>query len=380
MQNTHPFCHHHLIQLMEEYDESTQALDRHIHGYFKKNRALGSKDRAFIANTAYGITRWQSLFDHLIDGEPTWEARLEKFLTTDPSTEDSTIPTHTRHGFPEILYKLLVQDYGEEKAQKICLASNEQAPTTVRTNTLQTTREELLATWSKEYPVTPGKYSETAIHFAKRLPLFCLPEFHKGFFEVQDEGSQLVAELIDVKPGEQVLDYCAGSGGKALALAPKLEGKGQIYLHDIREHVLLEARRRLKRAGIQNGQCVKPDSSHLSKLKKKFHWVLADVPCSGTGTLRRNPDMKWKFSEEMVDRLVGEQRLIFERALSFVRPDGYIVYATCSLLRKENEEQVEHFLKTYPIELVGEPIKTSIDEQGMDGFFGAVFIHKQAQK
>lgn len=170
------------------------------------------------------------------------------------------------------------------------------------------------------------------------------------------------------------MDYCAGSGGKTLAFAPRMQNKGQIYLHDVREHALLESRRRLKRAGIQNAQIVKADdTAKLKKLKKSMQWVLVDAPCTGTGTMRRNPDMKWNMAEETLPKLLGLQRSVFEKALSYMHPDGRLVYATCSILKEENQDQVAHFLKTYQLELVQEPFQCFPSEGGMDGFYGAIF-------
>ena len=191
---------------------------------------------------------------------------------------------------------------------------------------------------------------------------------------MQDEASQQVAALVQAKPGDHVLDYCSGSGGKALAFAPAMDGKGQIYLHDIRAHILQEAKRRLKRAGVQNAQVLTTDK--LKPLKKKCDWVLVDAPCTGTGTLRRNPDMKWRFTGEMLQRLIGEQRTIFEKALSYLKPEGRIVYATCSILKEENSEQIAHFLKTYGLKLEDSPLQTLPEEGGMDGFFGAVLLRE----
>lgn len=231
----------------------------------------------------------------------------------------------------------------------------------------------MLSLWKGKYEVSPCQLAPHGIVFHKKINFFNLPEFKEGLFEVQDEGSQLVADLCRVEPGEQVLDYCSGSGGKTLAFAYRMQQKGQIFLHDIRDHILAEAKKRLKRAGIQNAQIIEYESPKLKKLKKKMDWVLVDAPCSGTGTLRRNPDMKWKFSEEALRRLVGEQRMIFEKALSFLKPSGKIVYATCSILKEENEEQISHFLKTYPLELAADPFRSLPQKDSMDGFFGAVF-------
>lgn len=381
---TVPFREHHLFALLKQFEKEKAPLDFSIHRYFRTHRSLGSKDRGEIAETIYGMIRWKGLLDALSYPPFTWEKRLQLFKTlpittldSDKTFETNSLPPHTALSFPKELYTLLVKDYGKDLAKKLCWASNYPAPTTVRINRLKTTREAMLKRWEK-YPISPCPYAENGIFFHKKYNFFEFPEFKEGLFEIQDEGSQMLADLVKVKPGEQVLDFCAGSGGKTLAFAYRLQGKGQIYLHDIRPSILQEARKRLKRAGIQNAQVIPPEGGHLKKLKKRMEWVLVDVPCSGTGTLRRNPDMKWKFNEEMLIRLTAEQRIIFEKALSFVKPEGYIVYTTCSLLNRENQDQVTHFLNTYPIELIEKPfqslpLKEGINERAMDGFFGAVF-------
>lgn len=373
------FREFHLFALLEEWSKQQLPLDLFISNYFRAHKALGSKDRAFLAETIYAMVRWQALLDHLIGSPYTWQRRFQAYTSTDLEKlkEDSSIPAHIRLSCPESLYNLIVKSHGLQIANQIALDSNKPAPTTVRANILKTTRDALIQRWKDTFPVTPCKYSTTGITFAKKTNFFTLPEFKEGLFEVQDEGSQLLAALVKVQPNQLVLDYCAGSGGKTLAFAPQMQNKGQIYLHDIRPWALQEAKKRLKRAGIQNYQILLPDSPHSKKLKKKMDWVLADVPCSGTGTLRRNPDMKWRFTEEMVERLVGQQRTIFEKALSFLSLNGRIVYATCSLLNEENQEQIDHFLKTYPLELEGNIFQSLPSEGNMDGFFGAVFKMKK---
>jgi len=368
---------HHLLQLLENYSQQTLPLDRFISHYFRDHPALGSKDRAFIAETVYHLIRWQNLLDDLAPSR-SWKDRYHTCLTIDIDAlqQREEIPLATRLSFPQPLLDLLINSYGVEKASELCLISNTPALTTVRANALKICRDDLLTLWKEKYEVVPTQTSLEGIVFLKKINLFQLPEFKQGLFEVQDEGSQLLAGLMDVKPGQQVLDYCAGSGGKTLAFAPRMQGKGQIYLHDIRPLVLQEARKRLRRAGIQNSQILLPDRSHLHKLKKKMEWVLVDSPCSGTGTLRRNPDMKWKFNSDLLHRLMGQQRLIFEKALSFLHPAGRIVYATCSLLREENQCQVEHFLSTYSLQIEGEVFQTLPHPRGMDGFFGVVLKKK----
>lgn len=371
--NTIPFREYHLFSLLEAYDNQTLPLDLCINQYFRQHVALGSKDRGFIAETVYALVRWQGLLDHLTF-DASWRKRYELFTEIDVNEyiHHEEIPPHIRVSFPKYLFDLFCKDYGQEKALELCLICNTPAPTTVRVNTLKTTRDALLEKWNSIYEVSPTPHSAHGITFHKKINFFQLPEFKEGLFEVQDEGSQLLADLVKPQPGDLVLDYCAGSGGKTLAFAPALQNKGQIYLHDVRPHALLEARKRLKRAGIQNNQLLYPDSPQLPKLKKKMNCVLVDAPCTGTGTLRRNPDMKWKFNEETLIRLSGVQRLIFEKALSFMHPKGRIVYATCSLLNDENQVQLEHFMKTYQLCLDQEPFQSLPSYGGMDGFFGVV--------
>lgn len=369
-----PFREHHLLTLLESYEEQDLPLDLFMSKYFRSNRSIGAKDRGIIAQTAYNLVRWRGLLDHLSGPIPTWDER--NLIYQSPAFEkakvNEQIPPHIRVSFPKSLFDLMVMTHGFEKAYELCQISNIPAPTTVRVNTLKTTRDEMLAKWRSEYEVSPCVFSENGIIFQQRINFFGLPEFKAGFFEVQDEGSQLLANLVRAEPGQLVMDYCAGSGGKTLAFAPAMRNSGQIFLHDIRDYALQESRKRLRRAGIQNSQIVQAEDPKLSKLKKKMDWVLVDSPCTGTGTIRRNPDMKWKFSMEMVERLLGQQRMIFEKALSFLKPEGHIVFATCSLLHQENRSQVEHFCKTYSLELVGQPFESLPSIGGMDGFFGAV--------
>jgi 16S rRNA C967 or C1407 C5-methylase (RsmB/RsmF family) len=371
--NTIPFREHHLFSLLEAYDKQSLPLDLLINQYFRQHPALGSKDRGFIAEAAYALIRWKGLLDYLTFNA-SWQKRYDLFTKIDVNEyiHHEEIPSHIRVSFPQSLFEILVNDFGEKKAMELCLICNSPAPTTVRANALKTTRDFLLEKWKSNYEVTPTKNAAHGIVFHKRINFFQLPEFKEGLFEVQDEGSQLLADLIQAKPGDLIMDYCSGSGGKTLAFAPILEKKGQIYLHDIRSYALLEARKRLKRAGVQNSQILQSDSPNLSKLKKKMDWVLVDAPCTGTGTLRRNPDMKWKFDEETLTRLCSTQRVIFEKALSYMHPKGRIVYATCSLLKKENQIQLEHFIKTYQLCLDHEPFQSLPNYGEMDGFFGVV--------
>lgn len=369
-----PFREHHMLCLLEAYEEQSLPLDLFISHYFRDNKALGPKDRGEIADMVYALVRWQALVDYLCEKPITWEKRLDLYTTTNLSKhrDDESIPLHVRCSFPKHLFDLIVKSYGEQKGADLCRISNHAAPTFVRINPSKTTRESMIKFWEDKYPISPCRISEHGIVFHKKFNFFGLPEFQQGLFEVQDEGSQLVSDLVQPTKGQLVMDYCSGSGGKTLAFASKMQGSGQIFLHDIRPFALMEARKRLRRAGIQNAQTVLAEDPKLKKLKKKMDWVLVDAPCTGTGTMRRNPDMKWKFTEETLPRLVGQQRTIFEKALSYMNPKGRIVYATCSILQEENQEQVAHFIKTYGLEIEGAPFQSLPADDAMDGFYGVV--------
>ncbi len=374
-----PFREHHLLQILSFFEEESLPLDLFLRNYFRKHKAVGSKDRKEICETIYGMIRWRALIDWVAEKPLNWETRLRAFnhFSLGDLQSDPSIPAHIRVSFPKAFYELLVSALGEEKAHAFCLSCNDIAPTTVRVNLLKTTREEIFKKWKGYYQVTPCKHSKAGIHFKEKINFFGLDEFKEGLFEVQDEASQLIADLIQVKPGDRFLDYCAGSGGKSLAIAPLLQGKGQLLLHDIRPLALQEAKKRLKRAGIQNVQLLPHDSSNKNLIRGKMDWILVDAPCTGTGTLRRNPDMKWKFNEEMLDRLVIQQRDIFSEALLYLKPNAHIVYATCSVLPQENQHQAAYFLKHFPLEQVGEPFSSFPVSGEMDGFFGIVFKKKK---
>lgn len=353
------------------FEKSTLPLDVFLNKYFRTHKQLGSKDRKNICEELYPMIRQKILIDYYAKKPLTPESRHKAYQKIANSPVDTSLPSNLQVSFPKVFFDLIKKHYGKEKALEICKISNTQAPITIRVNQGLITREKIVENFKNLYPFSIGKHSPAAISFHKRINFFSLPEFKKGYFEIQDEGSQLIGFLVKAKPKDHVLDYCAGSGGKTLAFAHQLKGKGQIYLHDIRIPALLEAKKRLKRAGVQNAQILNPDTKQ-KHLNGKMDWVLVDAPCSGSGTLRRNPDMKERFSLEMIDQLVQKQKDIFEKALTFTKEKGHIVYATCSLFPEENEEQVKYFLKKYSLTLK-EMVSWLPEKEGMDGFFGAVF-------
>ena len=373
-----PFRIHHLTQAIEEFSNQSLPLDLFLNQYYRAHKALGSKDRLFLSETLYSVIRWKGLLDASGNEDQTWENRIDNFLksTLGELRANPALAPHEKVSFPKWLFSKLEAQHGLKKAEEICLICNQQAPPTIRVNLAKTDRDTLLDDLKKYGHVEPTSISSQGIVFAERINYFEIPEFVKGEFEIQDEGSQLLADLLEPKPQDHILDFCAGSGGKTLAFAHKTEGKGQIYLHDIRPKALQQAKKRLKKAGVQNAQIVAAGEPRLKKLKGKMQWVFVDAPCSGTGTLRRNPDMKWKLTEETVNRMVGMQRNIFEQALSYLAPGGSIVYGTCSILAEENELQTAHFINTYGLEVVGTPLQILPQENGADGFYGAVFRKK----
>jgi len=378
MNNPFPFRTHHILQILLEWKKSLSPPDKLLYSYFRAHKALGSKDRKAIAQTVFNWVKWEALIEHC---NPT--APLEKKIEWMESEEflkaqqDKSIPLSTRFTISPYLITLLEKQYGKEEVEEICRICNGQAPTYIRVNPLKIDRSSLKAILEKQFPLEECVSSPYGLKLFKRENLFSSKEFQQGLFEMQDEGSQLIALLCKVKPGDLALDYCAGSGGKSLAFAPFMKNQGQIYLHDIRDYALQEAKKRLKRAGIQNAQLLLSNSPHKEKLKRKMDWVFVDAPCSGSGTFRRNPDGKTKFTEEDLTSLIGKQRTIFEKALSYVKKGGKIIYATCSILQEENEEQVHHFLSTYPVSLVEPPFFTLPKDGEMDGFFAACFQRQE---
>ncbi len=243
---------------------------------------------------------------------------------------------------------------------------------TIRVNLLKIKREALMQKWrTEEIAFNPCEQAASGLTIQSNVNFFAHADFKAGKFELQDEGSQLIAELVEASPTDWVLDYCAGAGGKALAIAARMHNRGQLYLHDIRTNALLEAKKRLKRAGVQNAQILNAQDPKKEHLKGKMHWVLVDAPCSGSGTLRRNPDLKWRFRTENLVELCALQRRIFAEALTFVRPGGAIVYATCSVLPQENQEQKAYFCQHHGLKQRSEFL--SIPQRAkMDGFYGVV--------
>jgi 16S rRNA (cytosine967-C5)-methyltransferase len=366
------FRKNHIISILNEFSKREAPIDFFLHQYFKSHHAIGSHDRKEISEFVYQYIRWQALICDQCKG--SIEEKVLWLCTHDPLSfvDDKKIQEWIRYSFPKVYFETLKNSLTDAKLRDFCLSSNQKAPVTIRANIAKISRDELLHQLSNRFDVAPTSISPYGIKIFGKATLFQTEEFKKGYFEMQDEASQLVSQLVEAHPKEAVLDFCCGAGGKTLGFAPFLEGQGQIYIHDVREHALLEAKKRFNRAGIQNFQILNESTPTWNSKKHKMDWVLVDAPCSGSGTLRRNPDQKWKFSKTMLDELVALQKEIFDKAIQFIKPKGKIVYATCSILKEENESQVAYFCEKYHLK-PSKDFFSSIPKEGqMDGFFAAV--------
>lgn len=362
--------------------QQRSPADRIMDQYFRERRQMGSKDRAFAAETVYGCLRRKAELEALAAPVPSttlagdalvqwlvatyllkysgWSARAladagfegdaDALVMRVRTTKPEALPFSARINMPEWLATKLVSQYGEAEAIALSEALNHAAPVGLRVNTLRANRDALATKLAEEgNPCEPMKYSPVGLQRAKRGPLFNTQAFQEGLFELQDEGSQLLAYMTEAGPKEKVFDFCAGAGGKTLALAAMMQNTGALYACDISAGRLERLKPRLARAAAYNAQSFVIRDEHDSALKKleaSMDAVLVDAPCSGVGTLRRNPDIKWKSID--LDLLTQTQASILEAAAKLVKPGGRLVYATCSLLRDENESITEAFLAGHP--------------------------------
>ncbi|MCH9612814.1 MAG: Ribosomal RNA small subunit methyltransferase B [Chlamydiia bacterium] len=368
------------INLLEEiFTEHALAggpFDLFLRRFFKAKRFIGASERRLLSETAYTLVRWKRLIDGILGRGASWKKRVDWLVSNLPFApevhmEREDLSPHAQVGFPKPLYDQIIATFGVKEGRELCLICNERAPMTIRANQHLISRETLLEKLKKEVACRPTLHSEGGIYLDGRINIFGSSLFKKGYFEVQDEASQVAAEMVLLKPGEKVLDYCAGSGGKTLAFAHRSEGKGQIFLHDIREQALFEAKKRCRRAGLQNIQFIPHQKKALNRIKQKMDWIVVDAPCSGSGTLRRNPDQKERFDLNGLDEVVLKQREIVAEAIAFAKPGSFLVYMTCSIFPEENEQQIEYFQKKFGLILDQKPFSSLPSSGGMDGFFAA---------
>jgi len=333
------------------FEIEPRPLDRIADGYFRKHRELGSRNRRAIADAVFGVARWRRRIDGLLRldgvGKPSWSDRARAFAEMGERIEDASpegFPGGDAafHSFPDFLYRMMCDQYGAEGAARLAAALDREQRPTLRINSLKVAREEAVRRLADEgIGCRPTERSPFGIRLSGRIDLRSLELFEEGLVEVQDEGSQLTCLLASPDRGRSVLDACAGAGGKALMMAMLMGGEGRIVAHDSDSKKLREARRRARRAGALNVRT----SAELPDLPEgMFDLVFIDAPCSGTGTLRRCPDIKWRIDEDTIAERAEKQREILKEYSRRVRPGGKLVYATCSILEAENERVVKSLL------------------------------------
>ena len=407
--------------------EFNSPADAKLSDFFRNNRDLGTKERAFVAESVYGVLRRLRYLSALTaneEGDPddarklilAWLLRvqgksireLEPILNEQQTEWAQAIKAKSTENLPlavqadvrDWLWIKLVTQYSEAEALTICRSMFEQAALDLRVNTIKGTREEVLARMLAENTVKDNvieitPLSPTGIRMGAKLNISKHVLFEAGKIEVQDEGSQLLSYLVAPKRGQMVADFCAGAGGKTLAIGALMKNTGRLYAFDISEKRLANLGKRLKRSGLSNlhAQVITSETDpKLKRLNGKFDRVLVDAPCSGFGTLRRNPDLKWRFEAQDIVELNLKQTAILARAAKLTKPGGRLIYATCSLLNDENEAIAEAFLSAnsdfslVPANEVlaqqqikvdtGNYLKLLPHLHGTDGFFAAVFERK----
>jgi 16S rRNA (cytosine967-C5)-methyltransferase len=347
---------------------------------FRREKSLASAERRDVAETLYGMIRQLRRIDFALEGTQhagpareharylayrvlageiapaaaaaelagDWEAvaRVDERIARE---RDPVRRLGLARSLPDWLARRLLADHGDD-ADALAAALNARAPLTVRANTLKTTREALAERLAKDgIDSHAGRYAATALVLDTRTNAFGLAAFREGLFEVQDEASQLVAEITAPPPRGVVVDACAGAGGKTLALGALLENRGRLWALDTSARKLAELTRRARRAGLSNHRAVTVYSDgypdEVEALHGRADRVLVDAPCSGIGALRRNPEARWRLADEDIARLSAEQLAVARRAMGLTAAGGRLVYATCTVLREENQAVVERLLR-----------------------------------
>jgi 16S rRNA (cytosine967-C5)-methyltransferase len=402
----------HAAAVLAQLQDFSGPADETLSRYFREQRQLGQQERAFIAEAAFAVLRRRRSLeaaagsaapDALIAAaavrilglslralEGLLDARLAQRIR---SFSIEQAPAAVRADLPDWLWNRLVADYGGTEAERISQGMLNPAPLDLRVNLARASRDEVRSRLSESgIDAQPRPYSPAALRVAGKPAINRHALFRDGLVEVQDEGSQLLAWLLAPRRGEMVADYCAGAGGKTLAVAMLMRGTGRVYAMDVSARRLAALAPRAARAGVTNVHSIVLSGDNDARAKRlagKLDRVLVDAPCSGFGTLRRNPDLKWRHGPEAIGELVAKQRSILAAASRLVKSGGRLVYATCSILREENEAVSEAFesahagFRALPCdELLSAqriPLQTGARLRlwphlhGTDGFFAAAF-------
>jgi 16S rRNA (cytosine967-C5)-methyltransferase len=403
-------------EVLREILRFTAPADVTLSRYFKDHPRLGGRERGVIAECIYAVLRNKVFYTDFAGAGATMRRLVllgmldtvgfdalgglsqdeAAFLTRIKEIDRSLLPARQRASLPDWLYDKFVAQYGEAETQQLAAVLNTPAPLDLRVNALKANRDEVIAELATAPIVAePTPYAPLGLRVWKKPALQNLPLFKNGAIEVQDEGSQVLAQLVGARRGEMVVDFCAGAGGKTLALGAIMRNTGRLYAFDVSEKRLTKLKPRLARSGLSNVHPVVIAHERDAKVKRlagKIDRVLVDAPCSGMGTLRRNPDVKWRQQPQAIAEMTEKQTAILDGAARLVKFGGRLVYATCSLLNEENDAIVEQFLATHPdfglvpmhqvlaeqrIPLeMGDTLKMLPHKHGTDGFFAAVMERK----
>jgi len=365
---------HAALELLQAILTGTMPADAQMERYFRAHPKLGARDRGLVAETVYAVIRRRRTLSWFASGQLDMAAETAGLVAaalvqrqglSARALRDAgyrgdaealtgrvrtgaiqDLPPAVRLDLPDWLYARLQAQYGATETEHLAQALNEPATLDLRVNTLRASREEAAACLAGEgFPAEPTPYSPVGLRRRERAPLFRTRCFRDGQFEVQDEGSQLLSMLVEPRRREMVVDFCAGAGGKSLHLAALMANSGSLYAFDVSGKRLDRLKPRLARAGVSNVRSVviaNERDPRVRRLEGKIDRALVDAPCSGTGTLRRNPDIKWRDVD--LAALATTQSALLAAAARLIKPGGRLVYATCSLLRDENEAVVEAFL------------------------------------
>lgn len=363
------------IEVLTDLDQRRRPVSEALRDWGLNHRFAGSGDRAAIGNLVYDVQRKRLSHSHAMQAETPRALVLSTVVRDwgeDPAALDASFaddkfapdalteeemarltasnpladaPDHVRADVPEWLAPKLAAAFGKDWIAE-ARTLTERPPLDLRVNAIKSSPERVSKSLKRFSPV-PGGLAPLALRIPAgardaRLPNVQADEgYQKGWFEIQDEGSQAVALLTGAEPGQSVLDLCAGAGGKTLVLAAAMDNRGQIYAHDADRNRLAPIYDRIKRAGAHNIQVRPPEPGALDDLAGRMDKVVVDAPCTGTGTWRRHPDTKWRLGEAQLDKRLEEQAQILADAARFVKPGGELVYITCSLLPEENDAQIQ---------------------------------------
>ncbi len=380
-----------LALTLQDIIKDKRYADKALERQFKQHPQWGSRDRRFIAEGVYDIVRYYRLYAHLAQSEnnfwfitavwlivkgyelPAWPEFVHvnaERIKKEHSKAQSTFAL--AESYPDWLIERVEKELGEQAAKTELQAMNVLAPVFLRVNTLLCTKAQCIAELEKSgIAVEPVEGVNNALRMLKREAVFSQAIFKKGWIEVQDAGSQLIGEFVKPQANQTIIDACAGAGGKSLHIAALLKNKGKIISMDVEAWKLEELKKRAKRGNAHNIETrVIEAAKTIKSLSERADKVLMDVPCSGTGVFKRNPDAKWKLSNEIIEKTKAIQKEIISTYHQMLKPGGELIYSTCSILPSENEKMVQAFLSEHPqFEFIEE--KHVLPSRGFDGFYMA---------